>query len=387
MILPALGAAGSLLALLIGLRALWNTRRTPCLEDLAAAAPAHWPKVSLIVAARNEAGHVEAAARSLLAQDYPDLELIFVDDRSEDATGRILERLAAADSRLTRVTVRELPSGWLGKPHALHQAVERARGDYLLFTDADVHFAPGALRRAIALAEDRGLDHLAVGPRVQLPTLSMALVTGVIGLLLLVPLRPRGDGTLRSGPSVGIGAFNLVRRSAFARTEGFPWLRMEVGDDLGLALLLRRHGARAGFVAARTDVWLSWYASFAEMARGLEKNMFGGGLGYSYLQLGGVLLLLLLWSLGPLLGLLGALWPLAAGGFLALAAAGVLAAQRMRQPAAGAFLWPIGVLLFGYILCRSARHCHRHGGVVWRGTRYPLAELRAGRRLNWGVWR
>src|SRR5262249_47556006 len=125
-----------------------------------------WPSVAIIVAARNEAAMVEQATRSLLALDYPDLSVIAVDDRSTDGTGPILDVLATGDSRLQVVHIHELPAGWLGKTHALQSAAETASARWLLFTDADVVFAPDTLLRAIALAERSRIDHLAVVPDV-----------------------------------------------------------------------------------------------------------------------------------------------------------------------------------------------------------------------------
>lgn len=374
---------GCAIALLAGARSLWNALHIAFLEDLSPPPPPAWPSVSVLAAARDEAAHIETAARTLLAQDYPDFELILVDDRSTDGTGEILDRLAAADPRLRALHVRELPEGWLGKPHALHLAAAAARGQWLLFTDADVHFAPGLLRRTLALAEDRALDHLSLGPRVAVPSLPMALVTGTVGMLLTLPARPRRDGTLAPGPSIGIGAFNLVRSEALRRTEGLEWLRMEVGDDMGLALLVRRHGARAGFALARGDVSVEWYRDFRSMLRGLEKNIFGGAAGFSYLRLALLLLLFGLWAAAPLAALLHPLlWPLGAAAYGLMAAAGFIAGRRARQDPWGALLWPLGLLLMGAILLRSAWHCLRHAGIVWRGTHYPLALLRAGRRLG-----
>ena len=125
-------------------------RRCPQLGALCPPEPPSWPELGVVIAASNEAETIEPALRSLLAQDYPSLEIVMVDDRSTDRTGTIVDHLAASDARISRVHVRVLPAGWLGKVHALQRGVERVRGDFVLFTDADIHFAPGALRRAVA---------------------------------------------------------------------------------------------------------------------------------------------------------------------------------------------------------------------------------------------
>ena len=145
------------------------TRAMPLLSDLTPPEPERWPTLSVVVAACNEADRIEAAARTLLEEDYPDLEIILVDDRSADSTGEILDRLAADDDRAKVLHITDLPDGWLGKVHALRCGLEASRGDFVLFTDADVHFAPGALRKAVAWCEDQGLDHLAAFPTLRMP--------------------------------------------------------------------------------------------------------------------------------------------------------------------------------------------------------------------------
>ena len=124
------------------------------------------PTLSVLVPACNEASTLERAMQSLLAMDYPRLEIIAVNDRSTDGTGELLERLAAANPRLRVRHVTALPSGWLGKNHALHIASQEATGDWLLFTDADVVYTPDALLRAVSYARRVGADHLVVSPRI-----------------------------------------------------------------------------------------------------------------------------------------------------------------------------------------------------------------------------
>src|SRR2546423_821839 len=148
---------------------LWRAARLAArLADLSPDGAGLMPPLSVVVPALNEEATVEAAMRTLLALDYPDLEIIGVDDRSTDETGAILDRLAAEDARLRVTHVRELPPGWLGKNHALHVGSAVARGEWILFTDADVHFERDALRRAVRYAVYRRLDHLVVVPQVLL---------------------------------------------------------------------------------------------------------------------------------------------------------------------------------------------------------------------------
>jgi Glycosyl transferase family 2 len=203
-----------------------------------------WPGLTVIFAARDEAAGVEAATRSILAQEYPALEIVAVDDRSTDATGAILDRLGREDPRLKVVHVRELEPGWLGKTHAMHAAAAAATSPWILFTDADVDFAPGALRRAVAWAEGDGADHLTAVPefvaksvaeRIFLAMFNLAFASRVLGGRVEAP----------GGRShLGIGAFNLVRSDALQGIGGFEHLRLSVDDDNRLAQALKAAGYR-----------------------------------------------------------------------------------------------------------------------------------------------
>ncbi|MCA1734075.1 MAG: glycosyltransferase, partial [Acidobacteria bacterium] len=194
-----------------------------------------WPRVSVVVAGRNEEAAVEDAVVSLLALDYPDLEIVFVNDRSDDATGSILDRLAASDPRLRVIHVTELPEGWLGKNHALHLGAARASGTVLLFTDADVMFEPSTLRRAVRYLLDRNLDHLAASPRIVVRSPIVGMFVASFGLFFSIFSKP----WRASGPNpkhhVGIGAFNLVKSSTYRRVGGHEPIRMRPDDDMKLA--------------------------------------------------------------------------------------------------------------------------------------------------------
>jgi len=166
-LLTGLGVLASLFWIVQLVEAIRYRMRAIWLADLPAEPPppdGGWPAVAVIFAARNESSMVEQATRSMLAQDYPELTLIAVDDRSNDATGTILDSLASEDVRLSVVHVHTLPEGWLGKTNALHAAAATTEAAWLLFTDADVLFEPATVRKAIALAEHQAVDHLAVVP-------------------------------------------------------------------------------------------------------------------------------------------------------------------------------------------------------------------------------
>jgi cellulose synthase/poly-beta-1,6-N-acetylglucosamine synthase-like glycosyltransferase len=370
---------------------LWSARCTwrmlrdlPDLDD-PVAEPARWPSLSLVVPARDEADTLAAALSSRLRDDYPELEVVAVDDRSSDGTGPLLERLAHGEARLRVVHVRELPPGWLGKVHALARGAEAARGEWLLFSDADVHVVPGTLRRAVALAQARGWDMLAVLPCLEGGTFALRL--GLCGFL-------RGFNQSRrlwkvadpADPAhVGIGAFNLVRRAALERTAGLEWLRMDVADDVALGLLLKRSGARCGVAHGERRVRVAWYADLPSMLRGLEKNTFAvlhcslaraWGLAAAALALE-LPAWLALWTSEPRW-----LAPLCALALLPALAVGALAARRAGLGVAAALPAPLGTLIQAWVLVRAGWLGTRRGGVSWRGTFYSSAELRAGRRVD-----
>lgn len=358
----------------------YHARRLPRLEDEAAPSEG-LPSLSIVVAARNEAAKIGAALASLLAIDYPDLEIILVNDRSEDGTGAIARRIGSHDARLAVVDVTALPEGWLGKNHALQKGLERARGELVLFTDADVHFAPDALRRAVAHMQAERLDHLASTPQLMNARPSMRLLMPAFAVFFMLDTQPWKAADPASDRHIGVGAFNLVRRERLAAAGGLEPIRLCPDDDLMLAKILKRSGARAGFALSGGLVRVEWYATAGEAIRGLEKNAFAH-FDYSVSRLLGALAAMLYVALVPPAGL--ALLPAAAGwlSLLALAAMLLLAAavaHENRIGAGWALLFPVGCVLLGWASVRSMWLALARGGIVWRGTFHPLSQLKANR--------
>jgi hypothetical protein len=380
------------LAALLWVRVAWGAWRLQALPALGrpdCPPPATWPAVSVVVAARDEAATIESAARSLLRQDYPNLEIVIVDDRSTDVTGDIVDRLAHADARVTAIHVQHVPDGWLGKLNALQRGLEASRGALVLFTDADVHLAPGALKSAVAFMQARRLDHLAAIPRFETVggIVDVAVADGVRALLTIVlpPWRVNEPG---SRAFFGVGAFNLVAREAFSRTEGFAYLRMETGDDVGVGMLLRRSGAKCGVASAFDFASVAWHHSLADVRRGSEKV-------YATLGNCSVVRMLLLAAASaaidaaPLVGAIAVAFgdhpPLRiVGGTVALAfgVGTVMFARFMRGFLVPGLLTPLLVPVSAYLLLRATWVGWRNDGIAWRGTRYPAADLRAGRRVR-----
>jgi hypothetical protein len=338
-------------------------------------------RVSIVVAARDEAGGVERAARSLLAQEYQPLEIILVDDRSSDGTGAIVDRLAREDPRLRVIHVTELPPGWLGKNHALALGAAAASGEWLLFTDADVVLAPGTVARGLGYARDRALDHLTVLPEVRVRGLWLqGFVTG-FSVWALVATRPWTIRNPRSRRGLGVGAFNLVRRDAYLRAGGHQAIRLRPDDDLKLGKILRKIGARADVLRGSGAVVVEWYASLREAIDGLMKNSFAV-VEYRVLAILAGVLLYLGMGLGPLAGLVlgNTLDRLLAGGALACqVAAAWWMSREIPLPRRSALLFPVTCLLLGWVVIRAMVGTLARGGIRWRGTFYPLRELRQNR--------
>lgn len=366
--------------ILQGFRALRGMSRLPRLASSEPRRAAAVPRISILFAARDEAEKLPAALASLLAQEYSNYEVVAVDDRSHDETARILDDFARRDPRLIVVQVRDLPPGWLGKPHALQQAYEQSTGEWLLFTDADVHFAPDVLGRAEALMENRGLDHLSLLGRLDLSGFWETVATIYFFVGFMLNTEPWDVSNPNSQRYLGAGYFQMLRRSTYEAIDTHRRLAMEVVDDMKLAKLVKFGGFRSGVAIADDLVHLQWNRGLGGMVRGLTKNFFastGFSIFWALFAVAGTLLI----SVVPFLGLVFA------GGWARILAAFACATSVMYE-AEGArrsgvsvlygLTQPLGALIFCYILLRSMVVTLRHGGIVWRGTFYPLAALRKG---------
>ncbi len=338
-----------------------------------------WPRVSVVIPARNEQRKLRSGLESVLELDYPELEIIAIDDRSEDATGAILDAIAAGDRRVRTVHVRELPEGWLGKNHALDQGARLASGEWLLFADADVVMAPSTLRRAIHRCLSGSLDHLTVAPRVDVPDLPLKVAVNVFMVYFSLFFRPWKAPDPRSRSHVGIGAFNLVRTAAYRACGGHRPIRMRPDDDVRLGRLLKRNGFRQAQATGATLIQVQWYATMGELVDGLLKNMFAG-FDYRFWMVVGATIGQVVCFLWPFLGLFaveGAARLANLGTVLLILCLYAAAARHSGTPAWHAVAFPLGVLLMLYILWKSTLTTLWTGGIRWRGTFYPLSALKA----------
>lgn len=360
---------------LLFLRARWSVLR---LEGLPEAAQ-RLPRLSVVMPARNEAAHLTEALESKLRSSYPDVELVLVNDRSSDETGALADAFARRDPRLRVVHLETLPPDWLGKVHAMAKGLEAATGEYVLFSDADVVIAPGTLERVVAECERRGLDFFAVFPSIRARTPLLVLALSTMFRVLVLFTRPWAVRDATSSAFFGVGAFNLVRRSALARTRGLEWLKLETGDDVALGMMLKQSGARCEAAIGGSAVSLDFYPSYAAAMRAVEKNGASG----PFPALVAVSVALIVLELGFGAGF-------ALGGGFAIAAAGVALGGPVLTFAIARWLGfsgssspftALGVLPFSFMMLRSAVLALVRGGVVWRGTFYPTKVIAAGRRL------
>jgi glycosyltransferase involved in cell wall biosynthesis len=339
-----------------------------------------WPRVSLIFTARNEGKTLGAAVPTMLALDYPDLEIIAVNDRSEDETGAVLDGLATRDPRLRVFHVKELAAGWLGKTHGLQLGGENATGEWFLFTDADIHFQPDVLRRAIAHARGNTLDHLAVLPQLHERGTALGVCVGAFSLVFALFIRPWRVIDARSACHGGVGAFNLVRASTYKKLDGHEPLRLRPDDDIKLGKLMKAGGFSEMMLGAGA-VSVAWYASVGDFIRGLTKNAFAGADYRVWFILVGVAAHLGFF-IGPIVALffaVGAAWWLAlASGVVMLGVA--VDNQRFNGGKTWhGLLFPLGLLVLDFVLLRSMVVTLVTRGITWRGTHYPLAALKKNR--------
>jgi Glycosyl transferase family 2 len=346
------------------------------------------PRVAIIIPARNEAPHLEAALRSVLALDYPNFEVFAIDDRSTDSTGAILDRIAAGhqgEPPLRVLHITELPSGWLGKPHAMWLAAQQAAAsdpppEWLLFTDADVRFRSGCLRRAIACAEQQRADHLVLFPTHTLRTAGEKIMLGGFQMLFVFGHRPWKVADPNSDDFIGLGPFNLIRRGAYETIGTFRALRLEVIEDMKLGKLIKQHRLAQRIVFGPGLLPWSWGTGAFGLVRNLTKNLFAL-MQFRPAKAVGASALWLFLNLAPLAGvLLAPGWarlPYLAA--LAAMAAIYVGMGRLTSVRAWTFLLhPLSALLMVYTMLCSMAHTLRHRGVIWRGTRYDLEELRKG---------
>ncbi len=334
-------------------------------------------RCSVIVPARDEGARLEATIRGLLAQRDVAIDVIAIDDRSTDATGDILRRLTLEDDRVRSVRVESLPDGWLGKCHACYVGASSAAGEWLLFTDADCWLKPDVIARALRVADREAADHITLTPGCA-PESIFARAWHLAFLSRLAGWISRVNRD-RPGAHLGLGAFNLVRASAYRDCGGYEALRLTIVDDIKLGLLLHRAGKRTRAFLGGDDAECHWGTTVPGIVSVMEKNYFAAA-DYRSVPVMAVGLLggwiMAAAVLGPATGTAAGMAAGLAPWFLALPAA--VFARRLGWGFGAAALTPILYPVLLFALINSAVVTLRRGGVGWRNTFYPLDTLRKG---------
>ena len=344
------------------------------------------PALTVIVPARNEAGRIADCLRSLVEQDYQNLRIIAVDDRSTDATGAIMDDLsAAAPHRPEAIHITQLPEGWVGKNHALAVAARKGIADgaeFLLFTDGDIVFSREILRRALAYAQSVSADHLVVFPTTLAHSRGESMLLACLHVLGMFAVRPWKIADPRANDAVGVGAFNLVRREAYLQLGGFDAMPLEVLEDLTLGRRVKRAGMRQRVAYAPGAVAVHWAPGLLGVLHGMTKNIFAVFRFRPAMLLAGAIGLAVLW-IGPfvLLFIPGARLATTVAILGILGMYGVVSRRSLFSP-----LWavtaPLAAALLVYSMLRSMGVTLYRGGVTWRGTFYPLNVLRQAVRAD-----
>jgi glycosyltransferase involved in cell wall biosynthesis len=344
------------------------------------AAAENLPRISMIFAARDEQEKLPRAIKTLSTIAYPNLEIIAVDDRSKDKTPAILDAAARIDDRLRVIHLKKLPQGWLGKPHALQNAYEASTGEWLLFTDADVKFAPDALIRAMNLAQARGIDHLTLLGDVEREGFWETVLLTFFGVAMHLANESHQVANPNSRAYLGVGAFQLVRRSAYEACGTHRRLAMEVVDDMKLGKIIKLGGYKSCVGVAVGFLSFRWQSGFRNLINGVTKNFFAG-LNYSIPFAATAIIGMLLTNFVPFVAVIFGLgWVrILAGISVAVALLFHMFVDiRGKISPLYALTHPIGALIFCWMILRSVIVTLRNGGVTWRDNFYKLDDLKKG---------
>jgi chlorobactene glucosyltransferase len=363
---------------------LWRARGSPSLDDEPSENPPEPPLVSVIVPARNEAHNIERCVRSLLNSKWPSLEVIVVDDRSEDATGPLVRALAEADVRVRVIDGAPVPEGWFGKQWACAQGASAARGSTLVFTDADTAHAPTLITRSMHAMHARALDFLTVGGFQELGSFWERVVMPQV--FYMIATRYGGAGTVnrarRSRDKIANGQFLCFTRACYDAIGGHASVRGKAAEDLALAQLVHARGMRGELVIGAHELSTRMYTSLAEVVNGWTKNMVTAGADtlpagvVARLLLPVLLLVVPLMHLAPPVMLIASLFvPVASGARMWATVCTVVLllwwafiyVLAFRQSPLYALTLPLGALIVLFIIARATV---RGRGVEWKGRRY-----------------
>lgn len=365
-------------------------RRRPRLDEWPPVAEEECGLVSVIVPARNEAHNVGECVRCLLASAHPRLEVIVVDDASDDGTGDVARAAGGGDPHLAVVRGAPLPPGWFGKPWACEQGVRLARGELIAFCDADMRVRPELVGRSVAALRGTGAALLSAIPRQVLGGFWERVVMAQVGMLFLAryPDAGRVNRSRHTRDKIALGGYILVRRDAYRAAGGHAAVRHEVAEDMAIAQRFHAAGHPPVLVHAEPYLWVRMYRSLAEIVEGWGKNLASSSTRTTSGPLAALVPWLLVsglfffWMLPPLvlvrgaLGIVGAPWVPAAAVAQAVSLGfwGAMYRREGQNPLY-ALLAPLGALVMAAIIVRSLA---RRGRVTWKGRRYAAGGLEAG---------
>lgn len=339
------------------------------------------PFVSVCVPARNEERDIEACLTSLLSQNYPHFEVIVVDDNSTDNTPNIIQSLQERHANLVAIQGAALPSDWYGKPFALHQAAQKARGELLLFTDADPVFQRFALTTAVHLMQKHRLDMLSLLPGAELGSFWERVVQPVIFAFIAALTRFKKVNDPESPDAMGVGAFIMMRREMYIRVGGHKTLKQAILEDIGMARLVKQSGAKMRIADARKIYSIRMYHSFREIWIGWRKNVFLAmkksipKTFYYILCVWGFVVTPWLMAAYHLWTGSGLVWQamVLAGLGLVLITKWTLC-HELNLGKRYALLFPLGALVMAAIMINSMIHILYRGQAEWRGRTYSQPE-------------
>jgi len=355
--------------------------------------PAETPCVSVLVAAKDEEENIAACVRSFLKQDYPDFELIVINDRSKDRTGEILRGLQEGHhQRMRTITITSLRDGWFGKNNAMREGVAAARGDWLCFADADcTQTSTGTLRTAMQECRTQSTDFLSVLPVLITKSFWERIIQPVCAGIMMIWFRPEKVNDPGSSAAYANGAFMLMRRGVYDAIGGHDAVKTEVNEDIHMARMAKEKGFRLQVIRNDGLYTTHMYSSLAAAWRGWSR-IFYGCLG-SFRRLSVALVVLTVFSLGPWISLMvaaggnvwagegesGSWWRLTlmVSAFVVLLEQSVIARfyKLMRMPLAYSVAYFMGAIITWGMLFNAMLKLGGTTATTWRGTTYRADKL------------
>jgi cellulose synthase/poly-beta-1,6-N-acetylglucosamine synthase-like glycosyltransferase len=369
-IIAGIGWIGTIVYLLIGFKKI---RRLPEQKPVE-----HQPAVAIIIAVRNEEEDVEKALQSICNIKYSNCRIIVLNDRSTDSTGTILARMKISYPAINIITIDSLPNGWLGKNNALYQGYLNSTEEWMLFTDADIVFHPDALSKAMGYAEENKLDHLTILPQTVSRSVTLNSLLATFALMLILYLRPWDVRNPKRKAAMGVGAFNLVKRSVYQKAGTHTPISLRPDDDLKLGQLIKHAGFRSDVLSGKEYLTLEWYKTVKQFIDGLMKNSFS----ISNYKLTGAILNVLATLICvalpvPVMLIFGAV-------YIKILACVVILFQMIYMELTSPNKWwyalmiPFAGALMAYVIMRAAIITLKQGGIYWRNSFYSLDELKSG---------